>query len=178
MEARGGPPTSGVWFCAMAARMTSMGMLCFVGLVACDPKPEPTRPGAKTGPPDKTEVTMEVTPVASAAEATATEEPPKPAPSDDTIGGKQPPEIEKAVAPVRPRIRACYNKSAASEPAAGSASFDVVIGKDGKVTTARILKHEGISEDFMNCLVATVRTMTFEGDKKSQFVTFTFGGVK
>jgi hypothetical protein len=164
----------------MAARMTSMGMLCFVGLVACDPKPEPTRPGTKTGPPDKTEVTMQVAPVASAAPTTASaaEEAPKPAPSDDTIGGKQPPEIEKAVAPVRPRIRACYNKSAASEAASGSASFDVVVGKDGKVTTARILKHEAISEDFMNCLVAAVRTMTFEGDKKSQLVTFTFGGAK
>jgi hypothetical protein len=161
-----------VWFSAMAAK-TWMGILCFVVLAACDPKSEPASPAAKKHPADKTEVTMQATPLAPAPPTT--EETPKPVPTDDTIGGKQPPEIEKAVAPVRPRIRACYNKA---EGASGSASLDIVVGKDGKVTTARFLKHEGLSEDFMNCLVAAVRTMTFEGDKKSQLVTFTFGGAK
>jgi hypothetical protein len=163
----------------MRAR-TWIEMLALVGLVGCEPKSESSStPASKNRPRDKTEVTIEVTPVASASAAPSSEEPAKPAPrGDDTIGGPQPAELEKAVAPVRPRIRACYNKAVANEAVSGSATFDVVVGKDGKVSTARPLKHEGISEDFTNCLVAAVRTMIFEGDKKTQIVTLTFGGTK
>jgi len=155
----------------MVAAMRRTLLVCLFVLAACEPPPpEPAAPISKSRPPDRTEVTMQVTPVTPTEEAAKTET------TEDTIGGKQPPDIEKAVAAIRPRIRACYNKG---EPFAGMASFDVIVGKDGKVANARFVKHEGVSEDTLNCLIAAVRTMTtLDPEKKSQIVTFTFDGKK
>jgi hypothetical protein len=93
------------------------------------------------------------------------------------IGGAQAdPTVEKAVAPVRPRLRACYKKALAAEPnIAGSATFDATIGKDGHAASARFVKRDGLNEDMVGCLLAAVKTMTFEPGRKSQIVVLSFG---
>ncbi len=97
--------------------------------------------------------------------------------SDDTlVGGKQTPEMEKALRPIRPRIRVCYKKALNAESSInGTASFDATVGKEGKVTSARLVKREGISEEMMGCLLAAVKTMAFQGDAKSRIVNLSFG---
>jgi hypothetical protein len=152
---------------------------------ACDPvPPEPTTPAQKQRPPDVTEVTMEVTPFdAGGTEgigpppAAATAQAPEPEPSEDpNIGGPQEPYVEKAVAPIRSRLRACYKKALSSEPKlAGKATFDTTIGKDGHVSAARFVKREGLNEDMVGCLLAAVKGMTFDPGRKSQIVTLSFG---
>lgn len=99
-------------------------------------------------------------------------------PSDDPmIGGKQDAKVEKAIAPHRPRIRACYKKALAKEPGlSGAATFDATIGKDGKVASARFVKREGLNEDMVGCLQAAIKGMTFDAGDKSQIVALTFGG--
>jgi hypothetical protein len=93
------------------------------------------------------------------------------------IGGAQSdPAVEKAVAPVRPRLRACYKKALATAPnSAGSATFDATIGKEGRVASARFVKRDGLDEDMVGCLLTAVKAMTFDTSKKSQVVTLTFG---
>lgn len=167
--------------------------LVTAGLAACEPapsEPPPQTPKSGTRPPDRTEVTMEVStalppgeaapPSSSAPSSSATAEPPPSAsdPSEDPmIGGAQPDAaLERAVAPVRPRLRACYKKALAAEPGvAGSATFDATIGKDGRAASARFVKRDGLSEDMVGCLLAVVKAMTFEPSKKSQIVTLSFG---
>jgi hypothetical protein len=96
---------------------------------------------------------------------------------DPNIGGKQSdPQIEAAVAPIRPRLRVCFKKAQAAEPnVGGTATFDATIGADGHVASARFVKREGLSEDMMGCLTTAVKAMFFEKGKKSQIVTFNFG---
>lgn len=152
---------------------------------ACDPvPPEPTTPAQKARPPDVTEVTMEVTPFDAGAPegmgppaAAATAQAPDPDPSEDpNIGGPQEPYVEKAVASIRSRLRACYKKALATEPKlAGTATFDTTIGKDGHVSAARFVKREGLNEDMVGCLLAAVKGMTFDPGRKSQVVTLSFG---
>ncbi|MBX3209069.1 MAG: AgmX/PglI C-terminal domain-containing protein [Labilithrix sp.] len=167
--------------------------LLFAGGVAaaCDPpssEPPPQAPKSASRPPDRTEVTMEVSSAAPPGEVAppassgpaSTAEPATDAsdPSNSaTIGGVQSDAaVEKAVAPVRPRLRACYKKALAAEPGiGGSATFDATIGKDGHVASARFVKREGLSEDMVGCLLVAVRAMTFDGGKKSQIVTLSFG---
>ena len=101
-----------------------------------------------------------------------------PDPADDpNIGGTQPdPAVAKAVATVRPRLRACYKKALAAEPNTwGSATFDATIGKDGKVASARFVKRDGLNEDMVGCLLVAVKAMTFDVNRKSQVVTLAFG---
>lgn len=162
----------------------------FVLLVAaCGSDPPPENPStASNKPSDTTSVKMEpVTapsttpapdaPAASTAAPVATAAPDPSDPSEDpNIGGPQEATVEKAVAPVRPRLRACYKKALAADPkAAGSATFDTTIGKDGKVSSARFVKKDGLSDDMINCLTSAVKAMTFAPDRKSQVVAFTFG---
>lgn len=101
-------------------------------------------------------------------------------PSDDpNLGGKQEPAMEKAVAPIRPRLRVCYKKALATDPAAaGSVTFDATVGPNGHASTARFVKHQGLSEDMIGCLLTAVKAMTFDPSKKSQIVTFSFGNPK
>ena len=155
-----------------------------------------TTPSSKTRPPDKTEVTMEVSPFDGGEPPSSTTSSASTSsgsvatsggggksgsadPSEDpNIGGPQDATVEKAVAPIRPRLRACYKKALASEPSlAGTATFDAVVGKDGKVASARFVKREGLSEDMMGCLTTAVKAMTFEGNQKSVIVPFSFGNV-
>lgn len=175
--------------------------LAFGLAVACGPPNDASSPnGSHSLPPDKTEVTMQGSPyegpsvpppsqpgtgdlaapppTASAAQTTS---PPSTSggSSDDEarIGGPQAPAVEAAVAPIRPRIRACYKKAqAADSNVNGTAMFDATIGKDGKVVSARPVKREGLSEEMVDCLLTAVKTMKFQDSKqKSQIVPFTFG---
>ena len=159
-----------------------------------EPPPETPKRAANL-PPDKTEVTMEVSsasppgehsaPAPGATASTTPNDGGAPAvaanaadPSEDpNIGGAQSdPIVEKALAPVRPRLRACYKKALAAEPqVGGSATFDATIGKDGKVASARFVKRDGLNEDMVGCLLVAVKAMTFDPNKKSQIVTMTFG---
>jgi hypothetical protein len=92
------------------------------------------------------------------------------------IGGAQEAVVEKAVAPIRPRLRACYKKALAAEPnIGGSATFDATIGKEGHVASARFVKREGLNEDMVGCLLAAVKAMTFETGRKSQVIALSFG---
>lgn len=182
----------------MNARVGSFVLYCVVaGAVAigsggCEQGTEPppeTPKSSGTRPPDRTEVTMEISDamppgegVAPSAATAAPSAPPAaatgPDPSDDpNVGGAQSdPAVEKAVAPVRPRLRACYKKALAAEPhVGGSATFDATIGKDGKVAGARFVKRDGLNEDMVGCLLVAVKAMTFEAGKKSQIVTLSFG---
>jgi hypothetical protein len=155
-------------------------------LAACGSDPPPETPAAKK-PTDTTEVKMEAVPVTSTAApppepvASTSAAPGPSAPSSDpsedpNIGGPQEATVERAVAPIRPRLRACYKKALAVDPkAAGSATFDTTIGKDGKVSGARFVKKEGLSDDFVSCLTTTVKAMTFSPDRKTQVVAFSFG---
>lgn len=168
-----------------------------IGSAGCEQGSEPppeTPKRAANLPPDKTEVTMEVssasppgehaapppgvTASATTADAGAPAAVNGPDPSEDpNIGGAQSdPVVEKALAPVRPRLRACYKKALAAEPhLVGSATFDATIGKDGKVASARFVKRDGLNEDMIGCLLVAVKAMTFDPNKKSQIVTMTFG---
>jgi hypothetical protein len=158
------------------------------GPAANEPPPETAK---KALPSDKTEVTMERSDVDPNAGVVATAPSgvtaPAPAPAstgsandpseDPMIGGPQPDAaVEKAVAPVRPRLRACYKKALAAEPGiGGNATFDATIGKDGHVASARFVKRDGLNEDMVGCLLAAVKAMTFEPTRKSQIVAFSFG---
>jgi hypothetical protein len=164
-----------------------------IATVACEPglNEAPAAATPKQRPPDRTEVTMEVSPVdagapsepgpsrvASAAPATSTTPTTTTSdPLDDpNIGGRQEGAVEKAVAPIRPRLRACYKKALAAEPGiGGTATFDATIAKDGRVSSARFVKRDGLSEDMVGCLLVAIKAMTFEADKKTQVVTFSFG---
>ncbi|HVJ92527.1 MAG TPA: AgmX/PglI C-terminal domain-containing protein [Labilithrix sp.] len=89
------------------------------------------------------------------------------------------PFVDKAVSPIRPRLRACYNKASALDPSlGGSATFDATIGKEGRVTSARFVKREGLSDDMVGCLLTAVKAMTFDASvsRKTQVVTLSFGG--
>jgi hypothetical protein len=165
-----------------------MSFALLFSLAACGSDPPPDAQTAKK-PTDTTEVKMETVPVGSnvaaptasattASSAPATMAPATPGdPSEDpNIGGPQEATIERAVAPIRPRLRACYKKALAADPkASGSATFDTTIAKDGKVSGARFVKKEGLSDDFVNCLTSAVKAMTFSPDRKTQVVAFTFG---
>ena len=162
-----------------------LGFVLVFGLAACDPAATDapaTSPTSTQRPPDKTEVTMEISSAAPPAPPPPPTATPTPAEasadvSDDAlIGGKQTPEMEKALAPIRPRIRVCYKKAMNTETSInGTAAFDATVGKDGKVASARLVKREGVSEDMMGCLLAAVKTMAFEGDARSRIVTLSFG---
>ena len=154
---------------------------------ASEPPPE-TPKNAAPRPPDVTEVTMEVSSAAPPGEQLPPGEPAGPdggAPmatgsdvaDDPNIGGAQSdPAVAKAVAPIRPRLRACYKKAVAADPnVGGSAIFDATIGKDGKVVSARFAKRDGLNEEMVGCLLVAVKAMTFDANRKSQVVTFTFG---
>jgi hypothetical protein len=152
----------------------------------CDPapnEPPPQTPKA-AHPPDKTEVTMEVS---SAAPPGA---PPPPAPTPEASNGPDPSEdpniggaqadasVEKALAPLRPRLRVCYKKALTANPniGSGSATFDATIGgKDGRVASVRFVKREGLDEDMVGCLLVVIKAMTFDASRKSQILTLTFG---
>lgn len=173
----------------MSFSRTSLALFVFVAACGSDPPPD-AQTGKKTT--DTTEVKMEAVPITSSPSA-----PPPPDtapaptssapatiatapagdPSDDpNIGGPQDAAVEKSVAPIRPRLRACYKKAlAADSKAAGAATFDTTIGKDGKVSAARFVKKEGLSDDFVSCLTSAVKAMTFPADRKTQIVAFTFG---
>lgn len=154
-------------------------------------EPPPETPNRASRPPDRTEVTMEISDAAppgekaaldavaaSGADAAATTAVAESELSDDpNIGGPQPdPAVEKAVAPLRPRLRACYKKALAADPnVGGSATFDATIGKDGKVASARFVKRDGLNEDMVGCLLVAVKSMTFDAGKKSQIVALSFG---
>lgn len=185
----------------MSARKYALGLLLLVLLggtaaaeSACGPPTNAEDPATpkKPKPADTTEVKMEVSDVDAGAPPVVGTTSIAPTPSDGgaatstaidpsedpNIGGKQDnPAVEKAVAPTRPRLRACYKKALAAEPSltGGSATFDATIGKDGKVTGARFVKKSGLSEDTMSCLLPIIKSMTFEGAQKSQIVTLTFG---
>jgi hypothetical protein len=160
-------------------------LLFAVGLVACGGDPPPEAQSSKSS--DNVEVKMEAVPVASAAAepspvATAPSTsgsgaPPIDPAEDPNIGGPQEPFVEKAVSPVRPRIRACYKKAAAASPGlVGSITFDTTIAKDGKVSSARFVKKDGFTnDDFVGCLTSAVKSMQFAPDRKTQVVAFTFG---
>ncbi len=186
--------------CAVRGAVAIAASACEQG---SEPPPEVPKAAERSSrPPDVTEVTMEVSsaappgesappgaassaPIASGAGAgtgtgihPATTASSGPDPSDDSnIGGAQPdPAVEKAVAPVRPRLRACYKKALAAEPnVGGSATFDATIGKDGKVASARFVKRDGLNEDMVGCLLVAVKSMTFDTSRKSQIVTLSFG---
>ena len=90
--------------------------------------------------------------------------------------GPQEPAIEKAVGPIRPRIRACYKKALVAEPSlGGTATLDAVLNKDGRVSSVRMAKRDGLNEDMVGCLLTAMKSATFEGGNKSQVVTFSFG---
>lgn len=164
-------------------------VLVVLAAVACgsDPPPEnPSTSAAANKPQDTTSVKMEpITAPSTAPTPDPTPStPPPPAPvadpsdpsEDPNIGGPQEAVVEKAVAPVRPRLRACYKKALAADPkAAGSVTFDTTIGKDGKVASARFVKKDALSDDFVSCLTVAVKAMTFAPDRKSQVVAFSFG---
>ncbi|HVH46419.1 MAG TPA: AgmX/PglI C-terminal domain-containing protein, partial [Labilithrix sp.] len=97
---------------------------------------------------------------------------------DPTIGGPQAdPVVEKAVAPVRPRLHVCYKKALAADPhVSGGATFDATLGKDGHVASARFVKRDGLNEEMVGCLLTAVKAMTFEPGRKTQIVTLSFGG--
>ncbi|MBX3229239.1 MAG: AgmX/PglI C-terminal domain-containing protein [Labilithrix sp.] len=164
----------------MFVRRTSLASLAL--LIACGNDPPPETPAPKPRPADTTEVKMEVVPIESAAlapppppETSAAAPPAEPA-DDANIGGPQEATVERAVAPIRPRLRACYKKALEATPGvAGSVTFDTTIGKDGKVTAARFVKKDGLSDDMISCLTSAVKAMVFAPDRKSQVVAFTFG---
>lgn len=170
----------------MTSRASLLALL-FVGACGGDPPKSDTPASAPAQ--DKTEVKMEAVPVtssvpeppptstASSTVATTTP-PPSSDPSDDpNIGGPQDATVEKAVAPIRPRIRACYKKALAAQPGqAGAVTFDTTIGKDGKVSSARFVKKDGnLSDDLVSCLTTAAKAMQFAPDRKTQVVAFTFG---
>lgn len=158
-------------------------------MAACGSDPPQSDTPANVAQPDKTEVKMEAVPITSATapEPVATTSasatvaaPPAPTgdPSDDpNIGGPQEATVEKAVAPIRPRLRGCYKKALAAQPGqTGSVTFDTTIGKDGKVSSARFVKKDGtLSDDFVSCLTAAAKAMQFAPDRKTQIVAFSFG---
>ena len=167
----------------------SLALVLTVAACGSDPPPD-AQTGKKST--DTTEVKMEAVPITSgsaapadttpaatptsSAPATVATAPPSDPSEDPNIGGPQDAATEKSVAPIRPRLRACYKKALAADPkAAGSATFDTTIGKDGKVSAARFVKKEGLSDDFVNCLTSAVKAMTFPADRKTQIVAFTFG---
>ncbi len=179
----------------MSVRLGSFILLCVVAgglgaVSACDPvsDPPPQVPKSAPRPPDKTEVTMEVSsdpPPGEAAHAapagSESSAPSAPEPSEDVMSGgvQSDPVVEKAMAPVRARLNACSKKALAAEPSiGGNATFDVTIGKDGRVASARFVKRDGLNEDMVGCLLAAVKAMTFDTsntNKKSQIVTLAFG---
>ena len=201
----GGATEETVYPRGMNARAGSLFLSCVVaaavavGSGGCEQGTEPppeTPKSSATRPPDVTEVTMEVSDTPPPGENGALRGSPSPSPSatvadggasvaasgadpseDPNIGGVQSdPTVEKAVAPVRPRLRACYKKALAADPnVGGSATFDATIGKDGKVASARFVKRDGLDEEMVGCLLAAVKAMTFDATKKSQIVTLTFG---
>jgi hypothetical protein len=160
---------------------------------ACGPSGEgATTPDGKGRRADRTEVSIERAPIdggmadepsPGAASAGAS----RPAsdagaigagdaPADATIGGPQEPAVEKALAPVRPRIHACYKKALAAEPGiGGSATFDVTMSNAGHVSAARFVKRDGLNDDMVGCLLAAIKAMTFEPGKKSQILALSFG---
>jgi hypothetical protein len=95
----------------------------------------------------------------------------------EPIGGAQADvAVERAVAAVRPRIRACFEKGLKNDASlGGNATFDATIGKEGHVASVRFVKRDGLNEDVVGCLLTTVKAMTFEPGKKSQIVTLGFG---
>jgi hypothetical protein len=154
---------------------------------------DPDTPSRHNLPPDRTEVKMEVVsvdggegapPSAGAAPAVAPKAaaaPTGPDPSEDpNIGGvQQDAAVEKALSPVRPRLRACYKKALTLDAnTAGTAVFDAVISKDGKVATARFVKSDGLTEEMVGCLLTSVKAMTFDNGKKTQIVPLSFGSPK
>lgn len=187
---------------ASVLRLAALSSVLLAAL-ACEESTGPEPRTAKSLPPDRTEVKMErienfdpdsgtVGPVASTTAATSTTATPPPDaaggadagaaawtgdPTEDPmIGGRQDPKVEKAVAPHRQRIRACYKKERAKEAGlVGSATFDVTIGAGGKVASARFVKREGLNEDMVGCLLAAIKGMTFDAGDKSQIVALSFG---
>lgn len=178
----------------MSARLGSFILFCVVAgaagaVSACDPAsndPPPQVPKSAPRPPDKTEVTMEVSTDPPPGEAAHVADASSlatsaPEPSEDAMSGgvQSDPMVEKAMAPVRSRLNACYKKALAAEPGiGGNATFDATIGKDGRVASARFVKRDGLNEDMVGCLLATLKAMTFDmgnTNKKSQIVTLAFG---
>lgn len=173
----------------MTSRLAAISLVLGASLgFACGGDPPKSDTPANVGQPDKTEVKMEAVPIASAtapepppsssAPSTVATAPPSGDPSDDpNIGGPQEATVEKAVAPIRPRIRACYKKALATTPGmAGTVTFDTTMGKDGKVSSARFVKKDGnLSDDLVNCLTAAAKAMQFAPDRKTQVVAFSFG---
>ena len=182
----------------MNATIGSLVLCLSVMASACGPATnEPSETPKTSRPPDRTEVTMEVTtaappsepppsaapaatgaPAASAAPAASGGPAAKDAPEDPTIGGPQAdPVVEKAVAPVRPRLHVCYKKALSVDPhVTGGATFDATLGKDGHVASARFVKRDGLNEEMVGCLLTAVKAMTFEPGRKTQIVTLSFGG--
>ena len=168
-------------------RRFAFALLVSVACGACGNEPPPETPAPSVKPADKTEVKMEAVSVTSAAasaepapsnsNAPSTMAPPSADPSDDpNIGGPQEATLEKSIAPIRPRLRACYKKALETTPGlTGSVTFDTTIGKDGKVSGSRFVKKEGLNDDMVGCLTTAVKTMTFSPDRKSQVISFSFG---
>jgi hypothetical protein len=160
-----------------------------LGCGPSEPSQTPSSTTTTTKPSnDKTVVTMEAvsfdgaapssptsSPTAATAPTTSTSTAPDPA-DDPNIGGVQEGALEKAVAPTRPRLRACYKKALAVEPnVGGSATFDVTIGNAGKAATVRFVKRNGLNEDMIGCLLPAIKAMAFEPTQKSQILTLSFG---
>ncbi len=154
-----------------------------------EPTVEAPSSAGSAAPPkrtDRTEVTMQtveiqeagapVAPSGSNAPVPTRATAPGDASDDPMIGGPQEAVVEKSVAPIRPRLRACYKKALADQPGmAGTSTFDATIAKDGRVSSARFVKRDGLSDDMVGCLLTAVKTMTFAPDRKTQVVVFSFG---
>lgn len=170
-------------------------------LAACEQQgtnEEPATPVTKARTQDKTEVKMEVStpttdqaPTNTSGSNLATTSPSTTGvggssgshgsgsgvdPEDPNIGGVQDAATEKSIAPIRPRLRACYKKALISEPSlGGNATFDVTLSKDGKVVNVRFVKRDGLNEDMVGCLLTSVKHATFDATQTTKIITFTFG---
>lgn len=181
-------PVGSFLLCSVLAVMTGGVAVVSSGCEQGNEPPPESPTNAATRPPDRTEVKMEVSTAsppgekAGLAEATSMPSVPPGASTSDglddpNIGGPQPdPAVEKAVAAVRPRIRACYKKALATDPKiGGSATFDALIAKDGRVKSARFVKRDGLDEDMVGCLLSAVKSMTFDPSRTTQIITLAFG---
>jgi hypothetical protein len=75
-------------------------------------------------------------------------------PSEDQIA-----DLQRALKEQRPKLRACYEKWLKANPAAsGTVDLTLVVGKNGKVRSARV-DEPTIPRESVDCLVRTARSL-------------------
>ncbi|AKT43773.1 AgmX/PglI C-terminal domain-containing protein [Chondromyces crocatus] len=93
-----------------------------------------------------------------------------------TVKGSLPPEvIQRIIRQHRARFRHCYEVSLQKDPTLqGGASFTFVIGKEGKVTSAREATSDLGNKDVSTCVVQVIQSLVFPAPEKGGVVTVTY----